>query len=408
MTKNVAIAVTAVLGVALALAGCGSGGASSGSGTSPQVHLGALLPQTGDLAALGGSTLEATKLAVKVANDSGKVNVKLSSQDSATNPSVAQTAIQALIGEGVKGIVGDVSSSVCLSVVDAAAQAKVPMMAPACTTPQLSTYDDHGYFFRTAASSAEQGRALAHLVRDDGHTTAAILGVNDNYGQPIVSTFVDTFAKLGGKVETNIRYDPTARTFAAETQQLSASNAGAIVLIGLENTGAAIIHDAAQRGLLKRQWYMGDGIRSADFPKRALPDDPQALYAWKGIGTGSPAGPGNDAFKKAYQSNLGKAPGSFAAQAYDAAWILMLAGVVANKDGSHLVDDIPAVTDPNGTKCIATDCLGLVASGKHVAYDGATGTVTFDKNGDPVRPVYEVWQFSAQGLTTLKTMVGGQ
>ncbi|WOF22564.1 ABC transporter substrate-binding protein [Microbacterium betulae] len=408
MHKKAVLSGIGALGVAaLLLTGC-SGATSEGSDGTPEVTLGALLPQTGDLAALGASTLEAAQLAVDLANESGDVAVTLEVQDSGTDPSIAQTAIQTLIGDGVQGIVGDVSTTVCLSVVDIAAQSEVPMMAPACTSPQLSDYDDGGYFYRTAASSSEQGRALAQLVWDDGNTSAAVLGINDNYGQPIVSTFVEAYEELGGEIDAEIGYDPAARTFAAETQRLAATDAPAIVLIGLEDTSAAIVNDAAQRGLLERQWYMGDGFRSADFPSLALASDPSALYTWRGIGTGSPTGEANDAFAAAFEENLGKAPGSFAAQAYDATWIEILAGIRAEQEGTDLVDEIANVTDPEGTSCIAEECIALALDGESLAYDGATGAVEFNEDGDPVRPVYEVWQFSAEGLTTIETIVGGE
>lgn len=417
MNKLRKASLGAVAALAVMLAGCAGGGgeaapdngnANGNGGEVPTVRLGALLPQTGDLAALGASTLEAAELAVEIANESDEIVVELEVQDSGTDPAIGQTAIQTLIGQGVVGIVGDVSTTVCLSVIDIAAQSQTPMIGVACTSPQLTDYPDDGYFYRTSTSSAEQGRALANLVWDDGHETAAIIGVNDNYGQPIVSTFVEAFEGLGGTIEANVAYDPAGRTFVAEAQRLAATNATAMVLIGLEDTSAAIVNDAAQRGLMDRAWYMGDGFRSEEFPSLALPGDPAALYEWKGIGTGSADGVANDAFNEQFQTRLNKGPGSFAAQAYDATWILILAGARAELNGTEVVDEIAAVTDPSAQACIAEECIAPVVAGDNVAYNGATGAVEFDDNGNPVRAYYEVWQFSADGIVSLETIEVGQ
>jgi ABC-type branched-subunit amino acid transport system substrate-binding protein len=399
--KLVAIAA----GVVIAASGCGGSGASSDSAGGAQVTIGALLPQTGDLAALGKNTSTAVQLAVEQANvnDSG-VKVTLESQDSGTQESIAQSAIQQLLTKNVSAIVGAVSSAVCLSVVDTAVQAQVPMIAPACTSPQLSTYADDGYFFRTAAPSEFQGTILANVAHEDGKRKAAVMAVNNSYGQSIAETFKKQFEQLGGQVAVDIKYDAAGKSFTAETQRVANAKPDAVVLIGYQDTGAAIVHDAQQRGLLDLAWYTGDGIQDASFPKQALPNDQSPLYAWKGVGIGSSDSPSATAFADAYKTKFGSAPPSFSAQAYDGAWISILSSVLADKNGTEAKDEIPNVTDSAAQKCTAAECIALVAQGKHVSYQGATGAVTFDDNGDPTNAVFAVWQFAADGIKNVRSV----
>lgn len=405
-----AVAAAALIG---ALAGCsgsagGGGAASAGAGAS-DITLGALLPATGDLAALGKNTAAGVKLAVKQANNTkAGVKVDLQLQDSGSQESIAQSAVQQLLAKNVQGIVGAVSSAVCLSVVDTIVQADVPMISPACTTPQLTSYKDKGLFYRTAAPSDQQGRILAQLAYGDGHRKVAVMGVNNSYGQSIAETFQKEFTKLGGEVALNIKYDAAAKTFTAETQQVASAQPDAVVLVGYQDTGAAIVHDAAQRGLLDLPWYTGDGIQDNSFPAQALPDDPAKLYTWKGVGLGAVESDAATQFATAYEAEYKEKAPSFSPQAYDAAWVNILAAALSNQNGSTVQEEIANVTDSSGKKCVATDCIDLVNKGEKVSYQGATGPVEFDKNGDPTRTVFGIWQFSADGIKTIKNVEAGK
>lgn len=400
-----AVAASALL--AVALAGCGDGGKGSAEGN--QVVLGTLLPKTGDLAALGKNTSTAVELATKQANESdATTEVELVAQDSGTQESIAQSSVQQILSQNADAIVGAVSSAVCLSVIDTVVQSEVLMISPACTTPQLSSYDDNGLFFRTAAPSDTQGALLAKVAYDDGKRRMALMSVRNIYGQSIADQFVERFNELGGEIVAKVEYDATAKSFTAETQKVAAANPDAVALIGYVDTGAAIVHDAAQRGLLDLQWYTGDGIRDEAFPDQALPNDPKKLYDWKGIGIGTVDSPAADAFGQAYEKEYGEAPPSFAAQAYDAAWIDILAAVRAADSGNPIGEEVASVTDPDGTTCIAAECLPLVEKGETVNYDGATGQVRFDENGDPAQAAFAIWQFGPDGIKNVRNISGDE
>lgn len=407
-TKRTA-ALASVSTVALLISACGGGGGGGGedggstAGGGDAIVLGSLLPQTGDLAALGENTLNATNLAVDQAN-AGGASVELAAHDSGSQESIAQSAVQQLLSENPAGIVGAVSTAVCLSVVDTVVQSEIPMISPACTSPQLTTYEDDGLFYRTAAPSDTQGTLLADVVYEDGVRSVALMAVNNSYGQSIAERFVSRFQELGGEVVSEINYDAAAKTFTAEVQQVADADPDAVVLIGYADTGAAIVHDAAQRGLLELPWYTGDGIQDASFPEQALPNDPEQLYSWKGIGIGQSDSEGADAFSQAYQEEYGEEPPSFSAQAYDAAWVLMLAGLKAQASGTTAAQEIANVLDTSAQACVAADCIEAVQAGNSVSYQGATGLTAFDENGDPQSARFAIWQFSEDGITTIETL----
>lgn len=407
------VAAVVTVGVLMTVSACGDGEDTADNGTAgtsgETVTLGSLLPLTGDLAALGKNTQTAVQLAVDQAEGAGSdIAVAYESQDSGTQESVAQSAVQRLLSDDVDGIVGAVSSAVCLSVIDTVVQSQTPMISPACTTPQLTDYPDEGYFFRTAAPSDQQGILLAQVAYEDGQREIGIISLNNSYGQSLASNFVEEFERLGGTIVENVKYDPAARTFTAETQQLADAAPDAIAMVSYVDTAAAITRDAAQRGLLDLPWYVTDGIQDETFPEKAVPNDPSAVYGWTGIGIGTPESEAVQAFAAAYEETYGEAPPSFAPQAYDAAWVGMLAAARSTSTGESVQAEIANVTDPSGTGCIAAECLPLVRDGEVVNYQGASGDLEFDANGDPANALFVTWSFGESGIETQTTLTPGQ
>ena len=84
---------------------------------------------------------------------------------------------------------------------------------------------------------------------------------------------------------------------------------------------------------------------------------------------------------------------NYAAEAYDAVTVIALAAEIAKTDGSALADQIVGVTK-DGTKC--TDfksCIALVKAGTDIDYDGKSGPITMNGNGEPLQASYGMLQF---------------
>jgi len=99
---------------------------------------------------------------------------------------------------------------------------------------------------------------------------------------------------------------------------------------------------------------------------------------------------------------------NYAAETYDSIIIIALAAEIAKTDGSALADQIVGVTK-DGEKC--TDyagCLEMVKAGTDIDYDGFSGPITMNGNGEPLEASYGVLQFGADNriddsLTTYVT-----
>jgi ABC-type branched-subunit amino acid transport system substrate-binding protein len=116
------------------------------------------------------------------------------------------------------------------------------LFSPSNTAAELSTADDHGLYFRTAPPDGLQARALSDIIMRDGSRRLYIVARNDAYGQGL-SEGVRSALISGGVAADDIRastYDPERPDFAALGPDVKSFNPDGVLLIGYEETGAAI------------------------------------------------------------------------------------------------------------------------------------------------------------------------
>jgi ABC-type branched-subunit amino acid transport system substrate-binding protein len=83
---------------------------------------------------------------------------------------------------------------------------------------------------------------------------------------------------------------------------------------------------------------------------------------------------------------------NYAPESYDAVVIIALAVEVAGTDGIEYASEINGVTK-GGTKCTSfAECRDLIAAGEDIDYDGASGPLEFDGNGEPTIASYGLFK----------------
>ena len=228
-------------------------------GADGTLQIGGYLPLTGSLASLGPPEVAAVELAIGEVNDEGGVLGKDvvwipgDSSDSANFEKGTQT-IKSHIDKGVDAIVGAASSSVSLNTLKLVTDAGILQISPANTSPDLTTAQDNGLYFRTAPSDVLQGRVLADLLLADGYTNVAIISLQDAYGEGLAKYTTLPFEEGGGTVTTKtgdgeaIFYDPTAQSFTAEVSEVKSQDPDAIVLIGFDES-AKVVDELVKQGI---------------------------------------------------------------------------------------------------------------------------------------------------------------
>ncbi|GAA3658163.1 ABC transporter substrate-binding protein [Nonomuraea antimicrobica] len=395
----------------LALTACGGGGdtsaqqsasaapstaassapAAKGDGT---LTIGTVLPQTGSLAFLGPPEFAGVDQAVKEINEAGGVlgkpvnKIDTDSGDTTTN--IASQSVDKLLAQKADAIIGAASSSVSESIIDKITGAGVVQFSPANTSDAFTTINDNGLYFRTAPPDKLQGRVLGDLVVADGNDTVGILAMQDSYGSGLADQITATAEAGGASVVERVDYDPKAADFSADVARIKAKNPKAIVLIGFEE-GAKVVAELVKQGLTadKVKWYMVDGNMSntnyKEMPKGTL----------KGVKGTIPGAEAPGEFRKKLQEiNPDLDDFTYAAESYDAANLIALAAEAAKDDTGKSIAAKLAEVSKGGEKCKSfKECVDLLKAGTDIDYDGISGPVEFDDNGDPSVATIGVYQY---------------
>jgi ABC-type branched-subunit amino acid transport system substrate-binding protein len=383
--KAAIVVATAVAG--LVLAGCGGGGTASGP-----LKIGSLLPETGSLAFLGPPEFAGVDLAVADINAAGGVlgeNIEHIRGDSGdTSTDIAQQTTDSHLAAGVSAIVGAASSSVSKTVIDKIASAGVVHFSPANTSPDFTNYPDDGYYFRTAPSDTYQGAVLGQLMAKDGAKNIVILNLDDEYGNGLAKYALAAFTGT----ETNIIYNPQATEFSAEVTKAKAAKPDAIAIIGFDETAEVLVELIKQGiGPNKVKTYLVDG----NYSNTAYKELPAGIM--KGVKATTPGVKPDSTFRDRLLSvDPALTDYSYSAESYDAVILIALAAEQGGAtDGKTIRDNLESVSK-GGTKCTTfADCKALIAEGTDIDYDGISGPVDFDKNGDPSIATMGVYLYTA-------------
>ena len=375
------------------------------------LKIGSLLPTTGDLASIGQQMVGSVPLLVETVNACGGVNgekVSLVEVDDQTDPKAGAAGMTKLATlDKVGGVVGSFASSVSTAAVSVAVPNKVMLISPGSTSPVFTDKaqkgDFKGFWARTAPPDTYQALALAQLAKKKGFKRVSTVVINNDYGVGFEKAFVQTFEKLGGTVvnkDKPVRYDPKAQTFDTEASAAFAGKPDAVLAVLYAETGSLFLKAAYQQGVTKDvQILLTDGVKSDSFPDQVGKGKDGKYILSGAIGTvpGS-SGKGLENFNKLWKDKKGTSPGEYAPQAWDAAALLVLAAQAAKENtGVAIASKLREVAAGRGTP-VSDVCQGLklLKEGKQINYQGASGDVDVDTNGDVIG-TYDVWTVEDDG-----------
>lgn len=407
-----AFGAIAVVGAsALILAGC-AGEATPAESTAPDpvdraeltLSIGTVLPQSGALAFLGPPEEAGVALAVAEVNAAAKgITVEVEYGDSGDPDNKAyETTVPRLLNSGVQALIGAASSGVTKLFLDEAVQAGVITFSPANTSPDFTTWDDDGLYWRTAPSDLLQGEVLGNLIAEDGHQTLGIIFLNDAYGTGLEAALTETFEGTGGEVVVSQSYNAGDTNFSAQVSAILAESPEAIAVIGFEET-ATIVPSFVNGGFDGSNFYFVDGNIS-----QWGSDMPVSIEGSKGTNPGP-------ALADDFQERLAEAwatldPNTplvdfnYAGESYDAVVLLALAALAANStEPTEIAGKLQEVSGGSGSgdKCTSfAECADIILAGGVADYDGYSGGVAFDDAGDPTEATIGIFQYGADNTHT--------
>lgn len=344
----------AAFAASLVFAGCNE--------KSNTIKLGSIGPLSGGVAVYGTEARNAIELAVEEINAAGGVNgqnFELISEDDEGNPEKSVSAYKKLVTkDGVKLIVGSLTSGCTLAITPLAQAQKVVLVAPAATNPAIT--DAGNFIFRACYTDPFQGTVGAKFAAENlGTKRAAVLyDVGNDYSVGLRDNFVKKFTEEGGEVVADESYTTGDKDFNAQLTKIKNANPDIVYLPDYYGTVALISKQLRAQGITTPTvgpdgWDglaegAGDELLNGYYSNHYASDSSDEKV---------------QKFAAAYKAKFGTAPTSFAALAYDSVYMIKDAVAAAGSADPEAVRD--ALEKTNG--------------------DYVTGHMTFDEHHNPVK-----------------------
>jgi len=376
------------------------------------VKMGGIFPFTGSMSDKGRPRHQGALLAVKHLTEAG-FPVGWLVADSGTDPTTGVNAARDLIEKGkVQVIIGAASSGVTIAIAEQVTiPNQVPQISYSSTSPQITELeadDGQDFLFRSVSSDALQGIIAARRAFEKGYQRVSILYVNNSYGQGINRVFTENFEALGGTVVAAVSHEEKRGgdveeevSYLAELQQAAKMDWSeeqrpqALVAMSYKGHAVSYLREAIDEKFFN-QFFFVDGTRSDDIIK-AVPE----LNGMCGTAHGWEETESREIFKATYKEEYGEFPEvSYQSNSYDAVIIAGLAAYAVQAIGESITpiairEYLRRVNDPEGQKVIAGSenlkrAMKMLDSGVTINYEGASGNVDFDENGEVIAPI-EIW-----------------
>jgi len=361
------------------------------------LKVGTILPQSGTLAFLGPPEEAGVNLAVKEINDAGLgIDIEALLRDSGdTTTDTATVSVTDLLSQDVSAIVGAASSGVSKTVIDQITGAGVVQFSPANTSADFTDYEDNNLFWRTAPSDILQGEVLGNLIAEDGNSTLGLIVLNDSYGTGLAEYTTTAFEAAGGEVVATSLFNEGDSNFAAQISEVTAADPDAIAIISFDQ--AKVITPALVGG-----GFPGDKLYYVDGNLADYSGDFAAglVEGSKGTLPGLDTATLGDFTDRLLEIDPSLTDFSYAAESYDAVILIALAAYAANDtSGEAIASYLQQVSGGTGEGTKVTDFAAgaaALAEGEQIDFDGYSGPITFDENGDPTDATIGIYEFDAE------------
>lgn len=377
--KRALIALIATAG--LTLSACGTtedsndGGSDSeaGSGSAAcDLTLAFFGPQTGPAAGLGAPIINGAQLAIDQYNADAECEVAYEKIDSQGSPDQAPSlATEAAGNEAIIGIVGPAFSGESAAAGPIFAEAGLPTVSPSATNPALAE-NDWDTFHRALGNDATQGPAAAKYIQDTlGAEAVFVIDDASEYGAGLAGIVEE---ELGDTVVDTDTIQAGQTDFGATVTRVGSSNADTVFFGGYYAEAALLARQLRGSGF-EGDFVVADGVKDPGYLDGAGKAAEGTIITCPCIPAEDPA---VTDFAAAYEEEFGEAPGTYAAEAYDAANIFLdgiAEGIDTREDMLTFVNDYD---EAGVTKQLAFDETGEPSDVHVYAYKVEGGEIVSD------------------------------
>ena len=359
---------SAVLASAMAaslLAGCG-GAAAGGSNT---FKIGAIGPLTGAAAAYGNAVVNGAQIAVDEINEAGGINgvqIEYKSEDDELNAEKSVNAYNTLKDWGMQILVGSTTSACSIAVSENTKNDNMFQLTPSGSAEDCVKYDN---VFRVCFSDPNQGIASAQYISD--HNLATKVGIiydnSDVYSSGIYQKFVQESEGKNYEVVSAEAYTQDNNTdFSVQLQKAKDAGADLVFLPIYYSDAALILTQANTMGYAPTFFGVDgmDGILTVENFDTSLAEGLMLLTPFAADAT-------DDLtvnFVKKYNEKYGETPNQFAADAYDAVYIIKAAieksGVTPDKTTEEICEALKGAMTQIEATGLTSSKMTWAASGE--------------------------------------------
>ena len=346
------------------------------------VKIAAIFAQTGIAAVNNAPYSQMIELAIEELNRKGGLlgrSVELILLDNKSTPLGSMSAAKKAVQLQVTAVIGAIWSSHSLAAAPVLQKSGIPMITPISTNPKVTGIGN--YVFRVCFIDSFQGKAMAQFAYNElGAKTAIVLEIiNEEFSLTLSEYFVESFMKYGGKVLLKSSYKNNAVDFALLLDKVKVLPSDVVYVPGYARDSGLLIKQAVSMGI-HTTFLGGDGwnqiydyggaeVEGNFYSAAWHPDVPytKSIHLQK-------------IYSQKYKNRLTH---TGAPLAYDA--VMLLADAVLRAGTLERSKIRNALAETEG-------------------FQGATGTITFDEQGDPLNKEVIILKLEKGGATYFKSI----
>ena len=335
------------------------------------IKIGIAGAQSGDLASYGLPTVKAAELVIKNINAKGGIlgrKVELIIEDEACKPELATNVATKLVSAKVDAVIGHICSGATKAALRTYKDAKIIVISPSATSPELTLSGQYPNFFRTIAPDDAQAKLVVDFALQTlKFTKVAVIHDKGYYGKGFAE-YTKRYIEDSKKAQV-VLYEgvtPGAVDYSAIVQKIKHTGADAVIYGGYHPEAASIVQQMRKKGM-KTIFISDDGVKDQTFIKVA------ASYA-EGVYASGPKDTTKNPIAIAaiaeHQKAYGAEPGAFYLNAYAA---------------------IQAVLNAmNNAK--STEYSAVAKAMRTYYTDTPLGKIKFNKDGDAIGAGFSMYQ----------------
>lgn len=343
---------------------------SSAAADGASFKIGGIGPVTGGAAVYGLAVQHGAEIAVKEINEAGGINgypVEFQFQDDEHDAEKSVNAYNTLKDWGMQALMGTVTSAPCIAVADKTAADNMFQITPSGSAVECAANPN---VYRVCYSDPAQGTASAKYIGEHklASKVAVIYDSSDVYSSGIYEKFAQEAPNQGIEVVDAEAFTADSnKDFSTQLQKAKESGAE-LVFLPIYYTEASLILQQANTMGFAPQFFGCDGmdgiLQVQNFDVK-LAEGLMLLTPFAADAT-------DDLivkFVKSFEDAYGETPIQFAADAYDAMYVIKAAMEEANVTPDMAVGDI---------------CDAMEGAMTKIKVDGLTGTnMTWTEDGEP-------------------------